>query len=182
MALFLSIIGTPFLSIFPHSTKTVPFGSVTTYELCICIKFGFTKKRVLPLPLPPMTRIFLFLAYFGELGLPDIISLSDAVKMILFSNTGSIYGSISFAFPHLALPYSTPCLNFLAFFALKYTIRRKPTPHATPKSRSIGLKLGKGLAKASPSLEAVSISLGKRSPSTCLNIHADLSQKYPTIT
>ena len=36
----------------------------------------------------------------------------------LFSNTESIYGSMSLAFPHLAEPYSTPCRNFLAFFAL----------------------------------------------------------------
>ncbi len=33
-----------------------------------------------------MTRIFLFLAYFGSLGLPDIISLSVCVSRILFSN------------------------------------------------------------------------------------------------
>jgi hypothetical protein len=37
-----------------------------------------------------MTRIFLFLAYFGSLGLPDIISLSVSVSRTLFSKTGSI--------------------------------------------------------------------------------------------
>ena len=36
----------------------------------------------------------------------------------LFSNTESIYGSMSLAFPHLAEPYSTPCRNFLTFLAL----------------------------------------------------------------
>ena len=34
----------------------------------ICIRLGFTKKRVLPEPEPPMTRMFLFLAYFGCFG------------------------------------------------------------------------------------------------------------------
>ena len=50
---------------------------------------GFTKNRVLPEPEPPITRIFLFLAYFGCFGLPDIISLSVSVSMTLFSKTGS---------------------------------------------------------------------------------------------
>lgn len=39
-------------------------------------------------------------------------------RRTLFSNTESIYGSMSLAFPHLAEPYSTPCRNFLAFLAL----------------------------------------------------------------
>src|SRR5574344_798121 len=102
----------------PHSTKIVPFGSVTQYELWSCIRFGFTKKRVLPEPEPPITRMFLFLAYFGSFGLPDIISRSVCVRRTLFSNAESIYGSMSLAFPHLAEPYSTPCRNFLAFLAL----------------------------------------------------------------
>ena len=32
-------------------------------ELCICMRFGFTKNLVLPEPEPPITRIFLFLAF-----------------------------------------------------------------------------------------------------------------------
>ena len=35
-------------------------------------RFGFTKNLVLPEPEPPITRIFLFLAYFGSFGLPEI--------------------------------------------------------------------------------------------------------------
>ena len=66
------------------------------------IRFGFTKKRVLPEPEPPITRMFLFLAYFGSFGLPDIISRSVCVRRtLLLSNTESIYCSMSLAFPHL---------------------------------------------------------------------------------
>ena len=42
---------------FPHSTAMLPFGSVTTYELCNCMRFGLMKKRVLPLPEPPINHI-----------------------------------------------------------------------------------------------------------------------------
>ena len=52
----------PRFSIFPHSTSTVPFGSVTTYEECICIRFGFTKNRVLPEPEPPADHKDIFIA------------------------------------------------------------------------------------------------------------------------
>ena len=40
------------------------------------MRFGFTKNLVFPEPEPPITSMFLFLAYFGCFGLPDIISLS----------------------------------------------------------------------------------------------------------
>jgi len=74
---FSIFISYPFLSnIFPHSKTNVPFGSVTTYEECICMRFGFTKNLVLPLPEPPITNTFLFLAYFGFLGLLFMVSLS----------------------------------------------------------------------------------------------------------
>src|SRR5699024_12350436 len=61
-------LGTPRWSILPHSTRMVPLGSVTTEELCICIKFGFSQKRVLPEPLPAVTSTFLLRAYLGFLG------------------------------------------------------------------------------------------------------------------
>ena len=58
-------------------------------------------------------------AYFGCFGLPLIISRSVCVRMTLFSNTGSIKGSMSFWLPHRAEPYSSPCRYFFAFFPLK---------------------------------------------------------------
>ena len=60
---------------------------------------GFRKNLVFPLPEPPTTSIFLFLAYLGFLGLPFMVSLSVSVKRMLFSNFSSTYGSISFEFP-----------------------------------------------------------------------------------
>ena len=63
---------------------------------------GLAKKRVFPEPLPPMTRIFLFLAFFGSFGRLDIISRSVCVSSTLFSNTGSIKGLISAGVPHEA--------------------------------------------------------------------------------
>ena len=51
---------------------------------CICIKLGFTKNLVLPLPLPPITRIFLFLAYFGCFGRLFMVSRSVCVRSTLF--------------------------------------------------------------------------------------------------
>ena len=40
------------------------------------MRFGLTKNLVFPEPLPPITRIFLFLAYFGSLGRLDMVSRS----------------------------------------------------------------------------------------------------------
>ena len=50
----------------PHSTTTLPLGSVTTKEQGYfselhCMRFGFSQKRVLPLPEPPITSTFLLL-------------------------------------------------------------------------------------------------------------------------
>jgi len=89
---------------------------VTTYELCICIRLGL-KKNVLPEP--PITRIFLFLAYFGFFGLPDIISLSVCVSRMLFSNTVSMYSAISLAVPHEAF-----CQVFLELLTQTFSERR----------------------------------------------------------
>ena len=74
---------------FPHSTAMLPFGSVTTYELCNCMRFGLMKNLVLPLPEPPTTSTFLFRAVLGSLGRLDIMSRSVRVRMTLFSNFGS---------------------------------------------------------------------------------------------
>ena len=103
----LSSFGAPRWSSFPHSTRIVPFGSVTIYDVgksfdVHCMSDGFTKNRVLPLPEPPITRIFLFLAYFGCFGRLFMVSRSVCVKGILFSNTGSVYGFMSSAPPHEA--------------------------------------------------------------------------------
>ena len=92
-------------NIFPVSKISVPFGSVTIYDVgksfdVHCMSDGFTKNRVLPLPEPPITRIFLFLAYFGCFGRLFMVSRSVCVKGILFSNTGSVYGFMSSARPN----------------------------------------------------------------------------------
>ena len=50
---------------------------------------GFTKTRVLPLPLPPMTRMFLFRAYLGFFGRLDMVSFSVWVRGMFQSGTGS---------------------------------------------------------------------------------------------
>ena len=52
------------------------------------MRLGFTKNRVLPLPEPPITRTFLFRAYFGCFGRLLIISRSVCVSSTLFSNIG----------------------------------------------------------------------------------------------
>ena len=51
---------------------------------------------------PPITITFLFLAYFGFFGRLLMVSRSVWVRMMLFSNTGSMYGSMSFGPPHEA--------------------------------------------------------------------------------
>ena len=51
---------------------------------------GLTKNRVLPLPEPPMTRILLFLAYFGCFGRLVMVRLSVRVSGIFQSGTGSM--------------------------------------------------------------------------------------------
>jgi len=43
---------------------------------------GFTKNLVFPDPEPPITRMFLFLAYFGFFGLLSIVIDSVAVRGI----------------------------------------------------------------------------------------------------
>lgn len=131
---------------------TVPFGSVTIYELCICIRFGFTKNLVLPEPEPPITRIFLFRAYFGLDGLP-IVKPSVCVRMTLLSlSFKSMYGSISFCSPHTAEPYSVPCRNFFLLAALIFIMNFIATPTRIPIPRSIGLNDGMIWAKAVPRL------------------------------
>ena len=66
------------------------------------MRLGLMKKRVLPLPEPPMTSTFLFRAVRGSLGRLFMVKLSVWVRMMLFSNTGSIYGAMSSCVPHEA--------------------------------------------------------------------------------
>jgi len=63
---------------------------------------GLTKNRVLPEPEPPMTRIFLFLAYFGCFGRLFMVRNSVCVRMTLLENSGSMYGLMSSGLPHEA--------------------------------------------------------------------------------
>ena len=83
-----------------------------------CIRLGFNQKRVLPLPEPPIIKTFLFLAVLGSLGRLFIVSRSVWVRMMLFSNTGSINGLMSSAVPQRAEPYSMFLRYFLAFLPL----------------------------------------------------------------
>ena len=55
-----------------------------------CMSDGFTKNRVLPLPEPPITRIFLFLAYFGCFGRLFMVSRSVFAKKYYSSLIGLI--------------------------------------------------------------------------------------------
>lgn len=112
------------------------------------MRLGLTKKRVFPLPLPPITSTFLFRAYFGCFGRLLMVSRSVCVRMMLLSNTGSMYGLMSAAVPHRALPYSMPLRYFLAFLPFTYTTSRMRTAPATPIHRSKGWRLGTALAKA----------------------------------
>ena len=60
---------------------------------------GFTKLKVLPLPEPPITSTFLFLAVNTGCpftAFPDKVNFSVLVNSILLSYTGSINGAISF--------------------------------------------------------------------------------------
>ena len=113
-----------------------------------CIRLGFTKNRVLPLPEPPITSTFLFRAVLGSLGRLFMVRRSVWVRRMLLSNTGSMYGAISLGPPQRALPYSTPRRYFLAFLLLQYTNSRSATAPATPTARSNRWKLGAALSKA----------------------------------
>ena len=74
------------------------------------------KNLVFPLPEPPMTRIFLFLAYFGCFGRLDMVIRSVCVMGMLLKKSLSMYGAISAGVPQRALPYSMPWRYFFAFF------------------------------------------------------------------
>ena len=125
----------------PTSSSTVPLGSVTTYEHCICISDGFTNPLVFPAPEPPTIRIFLFLSYFGCSGLV-ILSHSVAVSGMLFHLTGSVYGSKSLSVPHFAEPYSSLGRNCLAFFFLEFMKSLNATPAPIPQISGVSLNEG----------------------------------------
>ena len=131
----------------PHSTATVPFGSVTTNEQGYfseshCIRLGFKKYRVLPEPDPPITSTFLFRAVFGSFGRLFIVRLSVAVKITLFWGSGSMNGSMSSLVPHRAEPYSSSFRNFFRSFPFRYTASHIPPAMATPRIKSSGYTPG----------------------------------------
>ena len=101
------------------------------------MRLGLIKNLVLPEPEPPTTSTFLFRALAGFFGLPDIISPSLCVRMMLFSGFGSINGAISVLLPQRAEPYSTFLRYFLASFPLRYTASRTMTAPPRPTSQSI---------------------------------------------
>ena len=74
----------------PTSLRIVPFGSVTTYEEWHWSRFGLTKNLVLPEPEPPITKIFLFLAYLGSLGRLDMVIRSVWVMGMLLKKSLSM--------------------------------------------------------------------------------------------
>ena len=84
----------------------------------------------------------MFLAYFGAFGRDSMVRDSVAVRITLFLNVGSLKGSMSAWVPHLAEPYSLPCLNFFAFFALMYIMSLNAPPISAPIRRSKGSRLG----------------------------------------
>ena len=143
-----------------------------------------SQNRVLPLPEPPTTSTFLFLAFAGFFGRLPIISRSVRVRITLFANTGSSNGSMSFCVPQRAEPYSMPWRYFLAFLPFRYTASRKPAPQHTPISKSIGCRLGIGLEKAAPRAERKPRSFSDMSaPSAILHasprlVHTRPAMKY----
>ena len=66
-----------------------------------------------------LIRTFLFRALAGFFGRLLIISRSVFVRITLSSNFGAINGSISFAVPQRAEPYSTLCRYFFAFLPFR---------------------------------------------------------------
>ena len=94
--------------------------------------------------------MFLFLAYFQFFGRLSMVRNSVCVRITLFSKTGSTKGAMSFAVPHLAEPYSTPCRNFLAFFILYDTKALKAAAPRIPTAISRGCTLGRGFLNARP--------------------------------
>ena len=74
----------------PTSHNIVPFGSVTTYEEWHWRSEGLTKNLVFPLPEPPMTKIFLFLAYLGSLGRLNMVIRSVWVMGMLLKKSLSM--------------------------------------------------------------------------------------------
>ena len=109
---------------------------------------GLMKNLVLPLPEPPTMSTFLFRAVFGSFGRLFIVRRSVCVRMMLFLNTGSMYGRISSAVPQRAAPYSYPWRYFLAFLPRRYTASLRSRPQAKPTSKSSAWKLGSGLPNA----------------------------------
>ena len=61
-----------------------------------------------PEPDPPMTRVFLFRAYFGFFGRLFMVRASVCVRIMLLAKSSSIYGLMSSGLPHRADPYSSP--------------------------------------------------------------------------
>ena len=70
------------------------------------------------------------------------------ILRILGGLIGSIKGAISFSFPHLAEPYSSPWRNFFPFFPLKYTTAHMPTAAIVPATRLFSFMLGNSFLKA----------------------------------
>ena len=77
-----------------------------------------SQNRVLPEPDEPTTQALRLRALAGFLGRVFMVSSSVPVRMTLFSNLGSVNGSISLGPPQRALPYSSSRRNFFARFAL----------------------------------------------------------------
>ena len=72
------------------------------------MRFGFTKKRVLPVPEPPMTTTFLLREYFGSRTNSSMLTPSVCERMMFWSGSGFMNGLMSAFFPQRELPYSSP--------------------------------------------------------------------------
>ena len=68
---------------------------------------------------PAYDQHILLRAVLGSLGRLDIVRRSVWVRMMLSSNLGATYGSMSLALPQRAEPYSLPWRYFLAFLPFR---------------------------------------------------------------
>ena len=107
----------------------MPF--IPTFAYSISQVHQFYRYNLVSQHITPVFSFQYFICSFSSVFSLPLIFLSHAS---IQEPLGS--GTINFAFPHLAEPYSTPCLNFLAFLALKYTTRRSVTPPTIPISKS----------------------------------------------
>lgn len=121
-----------------------------------------SQNRVFPEPDEPITQQLSVRALAGLLGRVLVVRNSVAVRMMLFSNFGSMKGLMSAGVPHRADPYSSSRRNFLAFFPLIYTVSRIAAAPASPTSQS-KRAVGRMVPNAGPTAAGIPMSLWAKS-------------------